>query len=74
MRINPEMHLHRECTIATPFPIFSVFISSIGAEAREQRAEPLCPHLEFAGLGHVLDAFEWFVFLPVHIQPIHLQS
>lgn len=38
------------------------------------RGQPLGPHLEFACLGHVLDAFERFVFLAVHVQPIYLQA
>lgn len=33
----------------------------------------LCPHLELASLCHVLDAFERFIFLTVHVQPVHLQ-
>lgn len=31
------------------------------------------PHLEFPRLGHVLDAFEGFVLLSVHVQAIYLQ-
>lgn len=30
--------------------------------------------LEFASLGHVFDAFERFVLLTVHVQPIYLQT
>ena len=37
-------------------------------------ARSLGPDLEFARLGHVLDAFEWFVFLAVHVQAIYLQA
>lgn len=35
--------------------------------------ESLCPDLELASLGHVLDAFERFVLLTIHVQPVHLQ-
>lgn len=35
---------------------------------------PLCSDLELSSLGHVLDSFEGFVLLTVHIQPVHLQS
>lgn len=38
------------------------------------RGQSLGPHLEFPRLGHVLDAFERFVFLAVHVQPIYLQA
>lgn len=30
--------------------------------------------LEFASLGHVFDAFERFVLLAVHVQPIYFQT
>lgn len=35
--------------------------------------QSLCSHLELSGLGHVLDAFEGFILLPIHVQPVHLQ-
>lgn len=39
--------------------------------SRSSRAS--CPDLELAGFGHVLDAFERFVLLSVHVQPVDLQ-
>lgn len=34
----------------------------------------LGPDLEFASFGHVFDAFERFVLLAIHVQPIYLQT
>lgn len=33
--------------------------------------QSLSPDLELTSLGHVLDAFERFILLTIHVQPIH---
>lgn len=35
--------------------------------------QSLRPHLKLARLRHVFDAFEGFVLLSVHVQPVYLQ-
>lgn len=40
----------------------------------EAERGPLGSDLEFASLGHVFDAFERFVLLAVHVQPIYFQT
>lgn len=48
--------------------------SCVGLVRRLQSIAALRPNLELSSLGHVLDAFERFVFLTVHVQSVHLQA
>lgn len=47
--------------------------SRVGLLRDSQSIVDLCPNLELSSLGHVLDAFERFVFLTVHVQSVNLQ-
>lgn len=54
-----------------PSPFFAVPQFYYGTEAERGG---LGSDLEFAGFGHVFDAFERFVLLAIHIQPVYLQT
>ena len=41
---------------------------------RIRETRPLHSDLEPASLGEILDPLEWFVLLPVHVQPVHLET
>lgn len=50
------------------------FMGGDSSSASSESYLPLCSDLELASLGHVLDSFEGFVFLTIHVQPVDLQS
>ncbi len=52
-------------------PLFTVNQSNYGMQ--EERGH-LGADLKFAGLGHVFDAFERFVLLAIHVQPVYFQT
>lgn len=56
-----------------PTPLLITPQSLVGLVRDSQSIVPLRPNLELSSLGHVLDAFERFVFLTVHVQSVHLQ-
>lgn len=57
--------------LRSPHPITPQ--SHVGLVRYWQSIVALRPNLELSSLGHVLDAFERFVFLAVHVQSVHLQ-
>lgn len=66
------MHKHKECTnssFPSHHPLVSWWLSPVVTEKQS-----LSPDLELTSLGHVLDAFERFILLTIHVQPIHFQS
>lgn len=53
-----------------PFPV-----PNVAAESRNRpTSSRLGSYLELSRPGHVLDAFERFVFLAVHVQAIYFQT
>lgn len=54
-------------TIRSPLSLVVVFVRY------SKSMDTLRSHLELPSLRHVLDAFERFVFLTIHVQSVHLQ-
>lgn len=57
---------------SSPFITFIILCPVVVWSNGHRAFSHLCPDLELARLRHVLDAFERFILLTVHIQTIHL--
>lgn len=66
--------MHSKGHYSNLFPLSSLSPTNFINYGMEAESRRLGSHLKFARLGHVFDAFERFVLLAIHVQPIYFQT